>query len=53
MDMAKVVTLVTGLIQPDCVAEITDPYRNALKNGPPPDLEDTFLLEGPPVTSPS
>jgi hypothetical protein len=44
--MAEVVTLVSGRIQSDRVAEVTDPYREALKNGPPPDLEETFLLAG-------
>ena len=44
--MAEVVTLVAGHIQPDRVVEIAGPYRDALANGPPPDLEETFLLEG-------
>lgn len=44
--MAEVVTFVTGHIQTDRVGEIVSPYREALKNGPPPDLEETFLLTG-------
>lgn len=44
--MAEVVTFVTGHIQPDRVAEVVGPYQEALKNGPPPDLEETFLLTG-------
>lgn len=42
--MAEVVSMVTGLVQPDRVHEVSDPYREALRDGPPPDLEDTFLL---------
>jgi hypothetical protein len=38
--------MVTGLVQPDRVHEVRDPYREALKDGPPPDLEETFLLQG-------
>ena len=41
--MAEVVTLVTGLVEPDRAHELIDPYREALKDGPPPDLEETFL----------
>ncbi|MBA2444509.1 MAG: hypothetical protein H0V49_04170 [Nocardioidaceae bacterium] len=44
--MAEVVTLVTGLIDPDRLDEIAGLYREALKDGPPPDLEETFLLRG-------
>ncbi|MGH2450089.1 MAG: hypothetical protein ACRDGE_02225 [Candidatus Limnocylindria bacterium] len=44
--MAEVVTIVRGLIQPDRVHEVADPYAEALKDGPPPDLEETFLLKG-------
>jgi hypothetical protein len=44
--MAEVVTIVSGLIQPDRLHEVADPYREALKDGPPPDLEETFLLQG-------
>ncbi|MGH2489739.1 MAG: hypothetical protein ACRDFR_09015 [Candidatus Limnocylindria bacterium] len=42
--MAEVVTLVTGRIPAERVDEVTDPYRQALKDGPPPTLEETFLL---------
>ena len=44
--MAETVTIVTGLIQPDRVREVADPYEEALRDGPPPDLEETFLLKG-------
>jgi len=42
--MAEVVTLVTGRVRAERVDEVTDPYRQALRDGPPPDLEETFLL---------
>ncbi len=44
--MAEVITLVTGLVEPGRAHEVIDPYREALKDGPPPDLEETFLLRG-------
>lgn len=44
--MAEVVTLVTGVIPAGREGEIVDPYREALTEGPPPDLEETFLLRG-------
>ena len=44
--MAEVVTLVTGIIAPERVAEVDGPYREGLRDGPPPDLEETFLLQG-------
>lgn len=44
--MAEVVTLVSGLIEPGRAHEVLDPYREALKQGPPPDIEETFLLKG-------
>lgn len=43
--MAEVITMVTGQIAPDRVHEVMDPYRQALAGGPPPDLEETFLLQ--------
>ncbi len=42
--MAEVVTLVTGYVEPDRVAEVAETYRKALQSGTPPDLEETFLL---------
>jgi hypothetical protein len=44
--MSKVVTLVTGLIGADRAHEVIDPYREALKSGPPAEIEETFLLKG-------
>lgn len=44
--MAEVVTLVTGDVEPDRVAEVAETYRKALEGGTPPDLEETFLLAG-------
>ncbi len=44
--MSAVVTIVTGRISADRVHEVADPYREALKDGLPPDLEETFLLQG-------
>ncbi len=44
--MAEIVTVVTGSIARDRVSEVVDPYREALKDGPPPALEETFLLQG-------
>ncbi len=44
--MSAVVTIVTGRISPDRDHEVADPYREALKDGPPPDLEETLLLQG-------
>lgn len=44
--MAEVVTIVTGVIAPDRAHEVTDPYQEALRDGPPPALEETFLLRG-------
>ncbi len=44
--MSAIVTIVTGRISADRVHEVADPYREALKDGPPPDLEQTFLLQG-------
>lgn len=43
--MAEVVTLVTGIIPPERIQEVIGPYEDALKNGPPPTLEETFLLK--------
>ncbi|MEX0629277.1 MAG: hypothetical protein WEE67_02440 [Chloroflexota bacterium] len=42
--MAEVVTLVTGNIAPERAHEVADSYREALRDGPPPDIEETFLL---------
>lgn len=44
--MAEVVTLVSGLIEPGRAHEVLDPYREALQQGPPPEIEETFLLKG-------
>lgn len=44
--MAEVVTLVRGIVEPGREHEVIGPYREALKDGPPPDLEETFLLKG-------
>ena len=44
--MASIVTMVTGRIAPERIQEVADPYREALQGGPPPDLEETFLLQG-------
>ena len=42
--MAEVVTIVTGAIPEGREQEVVDPYREGLKEGPPPDIEETFLL---------
>jgi len=44
--MAQVVTIVTGHVDPDRAHEVADPYREGLKDGPPPEIEETFLLHG-------
>lgn len=44
--MAEVVTIVTGVIAPERAHEVADPYREGLREGPPPDIEETFLLRG-------
>lgn len=44
--MAEVITIVTGVIDPDRAREVSDPYREGLRDGPPPTLEETFLLRG-------
>jgi hypothetical protein len=38
--MAEVVTTRQWARPADRIAEVTDPYRESLKNGPPPDLEE-------------
>lgn len=43
--MGAVITMVRGKVLPERVSEVADPYREALKEGPPPDLEQTFLLQ--------
>jgi len=43
--MAEVVTLVTGRISPDRMAELEDAYRVLVQGGVPPTLEDTFLVK--------
>ncbi len=43
--MAEVVTLATGRIAPDRFREVSDPYKEALRSGPPQGLEETFLLK--------
>jgi len=42
--LAEVVRLVTGLVEPDRTHDVVD--REALRDGPPQDLEQTFLLKG-------
>lgn len=44
--MAEAVTMVSGRIPAGRADEVTARYREALKEGPPPDLEETFLLRG-------
>jgi hypothetical protein len=44
--MAEVVTIVSGFIEHRRVDEVADPYREAIKDGLPPELEETFLLKG-------
>lgn len=44
--MAEVVTIVTGVIAPERANEISDTYQEALREGPPADIEETFLLRG-------
>lgn len=44
--MGAVITMVRGQVLPERVQEVADPYREALRGGPPPDLEQTFLLQG-------
>ncbi len=43
--MAEAVTIVRGVIAPDRNHEVADRYREAVKDGPPPTLEETFLLQ--------
>jgi hypothetical protein len=43
-EMAEVVTMVSGTIDPDRSDEVLGTYREALRDGPPPDIAETFLL---------
>src|SRR5687768_7739789 len=43
--MAEVVTMVSGVIDPGRVDEVLEAYRDALRDGPPPDIGETFLLQ--------
>jgi hypothetical protein len=43
--MAELLTLVRGVIPAERSQEVRDRYREALENGPPPAIEETFLLE--------
>jgi hypothetical protein len=42
--MAEVVTIVRGAIAAERESEVIRPYREGLKEGPPPAIEETFLL---------
>jgi hypothetical protein len=42
--MAEVITLVSGDVTEDRVDEVIDPYREALREGPPETIAETFLL---------
>jgi len=42
--MAEVVTLVTGSVAPERFEEVARPYREGVRSGPPPTIEETFLL---------
>jgi hypothetical protein len=43
--MAEVISFVTGSIPPERVAELEAAYRDLVHGGPPPALEDTFLVK--------
>ena len=43
--MAEVISLVTGSIPPERIAELEAAYRDLVQGGPPPTLEDTFLVK--------
>jgi hypothetical protein len=42
--VAEVVTIVTGVVPTERIHEVVDPYQAALKDGPPPAIEQTLLL---------
>jgi hypothetical protein len=42
--MAEVVTIVRGVIPAGREHEVVDPYRAGTREGPPPEIEETFLL---------
>jgi hypothetical protein len=42
--MAEVITVVTGRLPPDRMIELEAAYREVLRDGVPPTLEETFLL---------
>jgi hypothetical protein len=44
--VAEVVTVVSGIIEPERANEVIATYSEALKDGPPPFLEETFLVKG-------
>ncbi|CAN5646449.1 hypothetical protein BH24CHL9_BH24CHL9_00810 [soil metagenome] len=46
--MAEVITLVTGTVAPERVREVLEPYREGVAGGPPPTIEETFLLRSDP-----
>ncbi|NJD28270.1 MAG: hypothetical protein FIA92_08225 [Chloroflexi bacterium] len=43
--MAEVVSIVTGTVSSDGLQQVADAYRSGLSEGPPPEIEETFLLE--------
>jgi catechol 2,3-dioxygenase-like lactoylglutathione lyase family enzyme len=43
--MAEVVTLATGTVSADGMRRIAEAFRIGLAGGPPPEIEETFLLE--------
>ena len=44
--MAEVVTIVSGIVARERANQVIEPYRDALKEGLPPTLEETFLVMG-------
>ena len=44
--MAEIVTIVSSVIAPERLADIEQPYREAIEGGLPPGLTETFLLRG-------
>lgn len=42
--MAEVVTLVRGVVSPERLQEVREPYRAGVAAGLPPEIEQTFLL---------
>lgn len=42
--MAEVVTMVSGRIEANRIREVVEAYEEGVKDGPPPTIEETFLL---------